>query len=53
MVSQKKSSAAVGRVDNFWSLKELVRRLKKKKNSELDDFIVIGIDFGTTYAFYS
>ena len=31
-------------------MRGLVSRLKSKKNSDLDDFMVIGIDFGTTYA---
>ncbi|KAL3465551.1 hypothetical protein BJX64DRAFT_297227 [Aspergillus heterothallicus] len=33
-----------------WGMKALVRKIKKKKNSELRDFMVIGIDFGTTYS---
>ncbi|KAL2808589.1 hypothetical protein BJX63DRAFT_408776 [Aspergillus granulosus] len=33
-----------------WGMKALVRKIKKKKNSELRDFIVIGIDFGTTFS---
>ncbi|KAI0139600.1 actin-like ATPase domain-containing protein [Hypoxylon sp. NC0597] len=33
-----------------WSLKALVSRIKKKTNSDCDDFMVVGIDFGTTYS---
>ncbi|KAJ8113599.1 hypothetical protein ONZ43_g5118 [Nemania bipapillata] len=33
-----------------WGLKAIVSRLKKKTDSELEDFMVIGIDFGTTYS---
>lgn len=53
MVFSRKSTDANDKVNNFWSLKTLASRLKKKKNSKLDDFMVIGIDFGTTYVFYS
>ncbi|KAH8903396.1 actin-like ATPase domain-containing protein [Coniochaeta sp. PMI_546] len=31
-------------------LKETVQNLKRQKNANLDDFMVIGIDFGTTYS---
>lgn len=51
MVSRK-STDANDKVNNLWSAKTLVSRLKKE-NSELDDFMVIGIDFGTTYVSYS
>lgn len=53
MVFSKKTTDTTDKVNNPFSLKELVSGLKKKKNSELDDFMVIGIDFGTTYASYS
>ena len=33
-------------------VKKLGTRLKKKGNSDLDDFMVIGIDFGTTYVYF-
>lgn len=29
-------------------MRETVRKLKRQKSSDLDDFLVIGIDFGTT-----
>jgi hypothetical protein len=29
-------------------LKDLVRRMKERTDSDLDSFMVIGIDFGTT-----
>ncbi len=48
---KKKSSDGVDKVKDFWNVKGLVSRLKKK-NSEVDGLMVIGIDFGTTYAFY-
>lgn len=35
--------------EHSWSIKRLVTRLRKKK-PDLDDFMVIGIDFGTTYS---
>lgn len=31
-----------------WSSKNIVTSLQKDSSSDLDDFIVIGIDFGTT-----
>ncbi|KAI0430720.1 actin-like ATPase domain-containing protein [Xylaria sp. FL1042] len=33
-----------------WSMRGLMKRIKAKKNSNLDDRLVIGIDFGTTYS---
>lgn len=33
---------------NRWSMKSMIGKLKKKKDTDLDDFMVIGIDFGTT-----
>ncbi|KAK5629007.1 hypothetical protein RRF57_004722 [Xylaria bambusicola] len=33
-----------------WSMKGLIKRIKAKKKSNLDDRLVIGIDFGTTYS---
>ncbi|KAF7552713.1 hypothetical protein G7Z17_g4127 [Cylindrodendrum hubeiense] len=36
--------------NSSWSLKNIVDRVKKKKNSDLDDLMIIGIDFGTTYS---
>ncbi|KAK9412833.1 putative Hsp70 family chaperone [Seiridium unicorne] len=33
-----------------WSMKGLMKRIKAKKNSNFDDILVIGIDFGTTYS---
>ncbi|KAI1170296.1 actin-like ATPase domain-containing protein [Nemania sp. FL0916] len=33
-----------------WSMKGLMKRIKAKKQSNLDDKLVIGIDFGTTYS---
>ncbi|KAI0857724.1 actin-like ATPase domain-containing protein [Xylaria cubensis] len=36
--------------ESKWSLKRLVTRLKDKHKSALDDLLVIGIDFGTTYS---
>ena len=32
-----------------WGMKALVSKIKKKKKYDLDDFLVIGIDFGTTF----
>lgn len=52
MVFRKKSSDGVDKVNSLWSIKGLVSRLKKK-NSELEELMVIGIDFGTTYVFFS
>ena len=48
----RKSSGHFEKSENSWSIKKLVTRLKKKKNSDLDDFMVIGIDFGTTYVYF-
>ncbi|MCJ1346745.1 hypothetical protein MMC31_004963 [Peltigera leucophlebia] len=50
MAFRNKSSNAADQVDNLWFLEGLASRLKEWKNSELDEFIVIGIDFGTTYS---
>lgn len=37
------------KVPNPWSvLQGLVSRMKSKKDSDLEDFMVIGIDLGTT-----
>lgn len=47
----RKSSGTFEKSETSWSIKKLVTRLKKKKNSDLDDFMVIGIDFGTTYVY--
>ncbi|KAI1308319.1 actin-like ATPase domain-containing protein [Xylaria venustula] len=33
-----------------WSMRGLMKRIKAKKRSNLDDRLVIGIDFGTTYS---
>ncbi|KAI1162283.1 actin-like ATPase domain-containing protein [Nemania serpens] len=33
-----------------WSMKGLMKRIKAKKQSNLDDILIIGIDFGTTYS---
>ncbi|KAI1733567.1 actin-like ATPase domain-containing protein [Xylaria scruposa] len=33
-----------------WSMKGLMKRIKAKKKSNLDDRLIIGIDFGTTYS---
>ncbi|KAJ8119298.1 hypothetical protein ONZ43_g3722 [Nemania bipapillata] len=33
-----------------WSIKKLVSKLKDRHKSDLDDLLVIGIDFGTTYS---
>ncbi|KAJ2992964.1 hypothetical protein NUW58_g1993 [Xylaria curta] len=33
-----------------WSMKGLIKRIKAKKNSNLDGKLIIGIDFGTTYS---
>lgn len=51
MESRKKGSDAGAKANDYWSVKELVRWLKT--NSELDEIMVIGIDFGTTYVFSS
>ena len=50
MVFTKKSQDNIGKpaVDKPWSPKALVRRFKNKYNSDLNDCMVIGIDFGTT-----
>lgn len=50
-MGRKNSSDAVGKVNDFWSMRGLVSRLKKK-NLEFDGAMVIGIDFGTTYVIY-
>ncbi len=44
----KKTSVSGGNSSNPWSVRGLVSRLKSKKNSDLGDLMVIGIDFGTT-----
>jgi hypothetical protein len=31
-----------------WSMKNLISKIKKKNDTDLEDFMVIGIDFGTT-----
>ncbi|KAL6918247.1 hypothetical protein FSHL1_009674 [Fusarium sambucinum] len=36
--------------NSAWSLRNVVDRVRKKKNSNLDDLMIIGIDFGTTYS---
>lgn len=46
---KKKSSHGVDKVKDLWNVKGLVSRLKKN-NSEVEGLMVIGIDFGTTYA---
>ncbi|KAI1407357.1 actin-like ATPase domain-containing protein [Hypoxylon sp. FL1857] len=46
----KKKSSYLDSSEKPWSLKALVSRIKKKTNSDCDDFMVIGIDFGTTYS---
>ncbi|CAG9936358.1 unnamed protein product [Clonostachys rosea f. rosea IK726] len=33
-----------------WSMKNLISKIKKKNDTDLEDFMVIGIDFGTTYS---
>ncbi|VUC36482.1 unnamed protein product [Clonostachys rosea] len=33
-----------------WSMRSLIKRIKEKKQSDLNDFMVVGIDFGTTYS---
>ncbi|KAI0904020.1 actin-like ATPase domain-containing protein [Ustulina deusta] len=33
-----------------WSMRGLIKRIKAKKQSNLNDRLVIGIDFGTTYS---
>jgi len=33
---------------NRWSMRTLVQRIKQIKNSDLNDTMVIGLDFGTT-----
>ncbi|KAI4264735.1 MAG: hypothetical protein L6R42_000173 [Xanthoria sp. 1 TBL-2021] len=39
------------KLPNPWSARQgLVSRMKSKKNSDVEDFMVIGIDFGTTYS---
>ena len=48
MVFSKKDSGGFDSSDKPWSLKTLVSRIKKKRNSDLVDFMVIGFDFGTT-----
>ncbi|KAI2620987.1 actin-like ATPase domain-containing protein [Hypomontagnella submonticulosa] len=50
MVFSKKDSGFFDSSEKPWSIKSLVSRIKKKRNSDLDDFMVIGIDFGTTYS---
>ncbi|KZL84344.1 hsp70 family chaperone [Colletotrichum incanum] len=36
--------------DKTWSLKDFVAKLKKKREKEVDNVLVVGIDFGTTYS---
>ena len=48
----RKSSGTFEKSENSWSLKKLITRLKKKRNSDLYDFMVIGTDFGTTYVYF-
>ena len=48
----RNSSAALEKSEKSWSIKRLVTRLKKKTNSNLDDLMIIGIDFGTTYVYF-
>ena len=43
----RKSSGSMDKSEKSWSTLE--HRLKKERNSDIDDFVVIGIDFGTTY----
>ncbi|KAI0440360.1 actin-like ATPase domain-containing protein [Xylaria telfairii] len=33
-----------------WSMKGLIKRIQAKKDSNLDDRLIIGIDFGTTFS---
>lgn len=49
----RKSTSTPEKSEKAWSIKKLVTRLKKKNNSDLDDFMVIGIDFGTTFVYFS
>lgn len=44
----KRTSDSGDKATNPWSVRGLVSRLKSKKNSDLGDLMVIGIDFGTT-----
>lgn len=50
-MGRKKSSDAIGKMRDFWSMKRLISRLKKS-NSAIDSRMVIGIDFGTTYVIH-
>ncbi|GJC89218.1 HSP70 family chaperone [Colletotrichum tofieldiae] len=36
--------------EKAWSLKDFVAKLRKKRDKEVDNVLVIGIDFGTTYS---
>ncbi|KAM0346552.1 hypothetical protein ACHAO7_011748 [Fusarium culmorum] len=45
-----KSERNLGKGESKWSLQNIVDRVRKKKNSNLDDLMIIGIDFGTTYS---
>lgn len=49
----KKSNAhdKADRTRDLWSFKELQDVMKKVRNSGVEDMMVIGIDFGTTYVF--
>ncbi|EXM13851.1 hypothetical protein FOTG_17709 [Fusarium oxysporum f. sp. vasinfectum 25433] len=47
---RSKSQRILTKGDSVWSLKNVVDRVRKKKNSNLDDLMIIGIDFGTTYS---
>ncbi|KAF5593958.1 hsp70 family chaperone [Fusarium pseudoanthophilum] len=47
---RSKSQRNLNKDDSAWSLKNLVDRVRKKNNSNLDDLMIIGIDFGTTYS---
>ncbi|EWG54156.1 hypothetical protein FVEG_17262 [Fusarium verticillioides 7600] len=47
---RSKSQRNLTKDDSTWSLKNLVDRVRKKNNSNLDDLMIIGIDFGTTYS---
>ncbi len=51
MGRNKNRTSGIDKVKDFWNMKQLGSRLKKK-NAEVEGLLVIGIDFGTTYAFY-
>ncbi|OBS23303.1 hypothetical protein FPOA_03852 [Fusarium poae] len=49
-IFRSKSQNNLNKNNSVWSLKNVVDRVRKKTTSNLDDLLIIGIDFGTTYS---